>query len=517
MVSPSNRLPILATKAATLLLLSWTSIAALICPAGSLTSPTSAVLLGKESNASNRPPNIVLINIDDLGYGDIRPFGNPAYPTPNLDRLRREGRVFTDFSVSSAVCSSSRAALLTGCYHTRVGIHGALGPRAKTGIAASETTLGELCKTKGYATACIGKWHLGDAHQFLPLQNGFDEYYGLPYSNDMWPRHPDPSKLPKETAKRKSGYPPLPLFAGNQVVDEEVTAEDQMRLTTDYTRKAVDFIERHSDQPFLLYLPHAMVHVPLFVLPENNGRSGQGLFADVMYEVDWSVGQILDTLDRLKLSENTLVIFTSDNGPWLPYGNHAGNAGPLREGKGTSFEGGVRVPTVMRWTGKIPAGTRCDEFASTIDIFPTIAKLIDAKLPELPIDGLDISRLMFDANPGPSPHEYFFIYYSGGQLQAVRDRQYKLLLPHRYGSLEGKPGGSDGNPGANRQLECPLSLYDLKADPGETKNLIDSHPEVAARLQAAAEDARRRFGDTLTKREGSENRKPGKLEEAEPK
>lgn len=517
MVSPSTRLPILATKSATLLLLSWTSIAAFICSAGSITSPTSAVLLGKESDASNRPPNIVLINIDDLGYGDIRPFGNPAYPTPNLDRLQREGRVFTDFSVSSAVCSSSRAALLTGCYHTRVGIHGALGPRAKTGIAASETTLGELCKTRGYATACIGKWHLGDAHQFLPLQNGFDEYYGLPYSNDMWPRHPDPSKLPKETAQRKSGYPPLPLFEGNQIVDEEVTAEDQMRLTTAYTRKAVDFIERHRDQPFLLYLPQAMVHVPLFVLPENKGRSGQGLFADVMYEVDWSVGQILDALDRLKLSENTLVIFTSDNGPWLPYGNHAGNAGPLREGKGTSFEGGVRVPTLMRWTGKIPAGTRCDEFASTIDIFPTIAKLIDAKLPELPIDGLDISPLMLDSNPGPSPHDHFFIYYSGGQLQAVRDRQYKLLLPHRYGSLEGNPGGSDGNPAANRQLECPLSLFDLKADPGETKNLVDSQPEVVARLQAAAEDARRRFGDTLTKREGSENRKPGKLEEAEQK
>jgi arylsulfatase A len=517
MVSPLNHLPILATGAATLLLLSWTSIATLLCTSGSLNQPTPTAVTSNEAAPPRRPPNIVLIYIDDLGYGDIRPFGNPAYPTPNLDQLQREGRAFTDFSVSSAVCSSSRAALLTGCYHTRLGIHGALGPRSKIGIAASETTLGELCKTRGYATACIGKWHLGDTHQFLPLQHGFDEYYGLPYSNDMWPKHPELIKLPKETAERKSSYPPLPLFEGNQIADEQVTAEDQMRLTTDYTTKAVEFIERHRDQPFLLYLPHAMVHVPLFVRPENKGRSTQGLFADVMQEVDWSVGQILDTLDRLKLSENTLVIFTSDNGPWLSYGSHAGNAGPLREGKGTSFEGGVRVPTLLRWPGKIPAGSRCDEFASTIDIFPTVAKLIEAPLPELPIDGLDISNLMFEAAPGPSPHEYFYIYYSGGQLQAVRDRQHKLLLPHRYGSLEGQPGGSDGKPAPYRQLDCPLSLFDLKADPGESQNLADSHPEILARLQAAAEVARQRFGDTLTKRQGSENRLPGKLEDPEQK
>lgn len=517
MASLPNALPILTTKAARLLFLGWTSIAALLCPSGSLTAPIPAAFIGPVTSPPVRLPNIVLINIDDLGYGDIRPFGNPAYSTPNLDRLLREGRAFTDFSVSSAVCSSSRAALLTGCYHTRLGIHGALGPRSKIGIAASETTLGELCKTRGYATACIGKWHLGDAHQFLPLQNGFDEYYGLPYSNDMWPKHPELSQLPKETAERKSSYPPLPIFEGNQIADEQVTAEDQMRLTTDYTTKAVDFIERNRNKPFLLYLPHNMVHVPLFVLPENKGRSTQGLFADVMQEVDWSVGQILDTLDRLKLSENTLVIFTADNGPWLSYGNHAGNAGPLREGKGTSFEGGVRVPTLMRWLGKIPAGSRCDEFASTIDIFPTVAKLIEAPLPELPIDGLDISSLMFEANPGPSPHEYFYIYYSGGQLQAVRDRRYKLLLPHRYGSLEGQPGGSDGKPTPYRQQDCPLSLFDLEADPGESQNLADSHPEVLARLQAAAEVARQRFGDTLTNRQGSENRLPGKLEEAEQK
>jgi len=469
-----------------------------------------ALASAQPDRQASRPPNVVLIFVDDLGYGDVRPFGNPAYPTPHLDRLRLEGRSLTDFSVSSAVCSSSRAALLTGCYHARVGIHGALGPNSPIGLNPEETTLGELCQTKGYATACIGKWHLGDAPEFLPLQNGFDEYYGLPYSNDMWPQHPDLAKLPPEAAARKARYPNLVLYDGNQVVDDNVSADDQRQLTTTYTRRAVDFIERHRDQPFLLYLPHTMVHVPLFTLPENSGRSGQGLFADTMQEIDDSVGQILDTLQRLQLDENTLVIFTSDNGPWLSYGEHAGTAGQLREGKGTSFEGGIRVPFLVRWPGKVPANSRCDEFASSIDIFPTIAQLIGAQLPSQPIDGLDISNLLFAQEPAPSPHDYFFTYYAGGQLQAVRDRQYKLLLPHRYASLAGKSGGGGGSPAPYQQLDCPLCLFDLKADPSESKNLAESHPEIVARMQAAAEQARSRFGDTLTKQTGKEVRAPGK-------
>ncbi|MFN6111677.1 MAG: sulfatase [Planctomycetota bacterium] len=488
------------------------SLSTLLIPPGN--SPFSrraaSGLQATETAAPSSPPNIVLIFVDDLGYGDLRPFGEPAYQTPHLDRLRREGRCLTDFSVSSAVCSSSRAALLTGCYHTRVSIHGALGPNSPIGIHPSETTLGELCQARGYATACIGKWHLGDSPEFLPLQNGFDEYYGLPYSNDMWPQHPDLAKLPAEAAARKSRYPNLVLYDGNQIVDDNVTAEDQQRLTTAYTQRAVDFIERHRNQPFLLYLPHSMVHVPLFVLPEHRGRSGHGLFADTLQEVDDSVGQILDTLKRLQLDEKTLLIFTSDNGPWLSYGDHAGSAGRLREGKGTSFEGGLRVPLLVRWPGNVPANTRCDEFASTIDLFPTIAKLLNAELPALPIDGLDISNLLFAPEPGPSPHDYFFTYYAGGQLQAVRDRQYKLLLPHRYGSLAGAPGGSGGSPAPYQQLDCPLSLFDLKADPGESHNLLESHPEIVARLQAAADQARARFGDTLRKQTGSEVRAAGK-------
>ena len=240
------------------------------------------------SCAETRPPNIVVIFIDDMGYADIGPFGAVGYQTPNLDRMAAEGMSFTDFQVSSAVCSASRVSLLTGCYHPRVGISGALGPGAEIGIHANEVTLGELCKQKAYATACFGKWHLGHHPKFLPLQNGFDEYYGLPYSNDMWPHHPTSGDR----------FPDLPLIQGNRVIDPEVTAEDQKLLTTQYTERAVDFIERHRDRPFLLYLPHSMVHVPLYVSDRFKGRSGQGLFADVVMEIDWSVGQILDALKR---------------------------------------------------------------------------------------------------------------------------------------------------------------------------------------------------------------------------
>ena len=456
-------------------------------------------------------PNIVVIFIDDLGFADIKPFGQPAYSTPNINRMAREGRVFTDFSVSSAVCSASRAALLTGCYHARVGIHGALWPNSQVGIAAEETTLGEICKSRGYATACIGKWHLGDHKSFLPLQHGFDEYLGLPYSNDMWPLHPDLLKLSADVAKRRGGYPPLAMYDGNEIIDAEVTAEDQTRLTTSYTERAVEFIQKNREHPFLLYLPHTMVHVPLFVSPLNAGKSKLGLFADVMWEIDWSVGQIIDTLDRLKLSENTLVVFTSDNGPWLSYGNHAGSALPLREGKGTSFEGGVRVPTIMRWTRKIPARTQCDEFAATIDILPTVANLIGADLPPLPIDGLDIGPQMFEPSPPPSPHENYYIYYANNELQAVRDRQWKLVLPHNYRTLGQQTGGVDGLPAPYRQVTAELALYDLKADRGEQDNVLSDQPDIVARLQRAADSARAKFGDSLTNSKGSEVRGPGRI------
>ncbi|MEQ1632384.1 MAG: sulfatase-like hydrolase/transferase, partial [Planctomycetota bacterium] len=279
-----------------------------------------------------RPPNVVVIFIDDMGYADIGPFGGTT-KTPNLDRMAREGMRFSDFHASTAVCSASRAALLTGCYHTRVSIHGAFSPDAVTGLHPDEMTLAELCKQKGYATACFGKWHLGHHPKFLPLQQGFDEYFGLPYSNDMWPLHPAYADLPPDAVKRKQGYPPLPMLLGNDVVDAEVTGEDQAQLTKWYTERAVDFIARKHDEPFFLYVPHSMVHVPLFASPEFAGVSGRGTFADVVMEIDWSVGRILDALAEHGIDDDTMVVFTSDNGPWLSYGDHAGSAGPFREGK----------------------------------------------------------------------------------------------------------------------------------------------------------------------------------------
>ncbi len=471
------------------------------------TSPANAA--ANEDRSST--PNLIVIFIDDLGYADIGPFGKNNYETPNLDQMARQGRKFTDFVASTAVCSASRISLLTGCYNVRVGIHGALGPHAKIGINADEMTLAELCKQKNYATACFGKWHLGNKSPFLPLQHGFDQYFGLPYSNDMWPLHPSYANLPPNAAKRKQGYPNLPLFEGNDIVDPEVTGEDQAQLTTQYTEKAVAFIEANQNQPFFLYVPHSMVHVPLFVSDKFKGKSGAGLFGDVMMEIDWSVGQILDKVRSCGLEENTLVLFTSDNGPWLSYGNHAGAATPLREGKGTMFEGGYRVPTIMWWPGKIKAGTTCDELSSTIDLLPTFANLIDGQLPDHTIDGKDIGPLMFGSADARSPHQSFLCYYAGGQLQAVRDRQWKLHFPHQYRTLNGREGGQDGSPVPYDQAKTGIELYDLKNDVGETSDVANKHPEIVKRLSVAADEARLELGDRLNDVKGRGVRPVGKL------
>lgn len=455
------------------------------------------------------PPNIVVIFMDDMGYADIGPFGASGYQTPHLDRMAAEGMKFTDFVASSAVCSASRAALLTGCYHRRVGISGALGPKATHGINASEVTLAEICKQKGYATAIYGKWHLGHHPKFLPLRHGFDEYFGLPYSNDMWPYHPGVMHLPM--AERLKRWPHLPLIEGEKVINAQVSPQDQEQLTTQYTEHAVDFIRRNAKRPFFLYLPHSMVHVPLFVSDKFRGKSSRGLFGDVVMEVDWSVGQVLDEIRRHDLAENTLVIFTSDNGPWLSYGTRAGSAGPLREGKGTEFEGGIREPTLMWWPSRIAAGSVCNELASTIDILPTVAALIKAELPAHKIDGKDIQGLMFGEPNVRSPHEAFYCYYAGGQLQAVRDRRWKLHFPHGYRTLQGRPGGTGGKPVNYSQEKIGLALFDLKNDVGESKNVAQENPRVVERLQRLAEEARADLGDKLTKRRGSGLREPGRL------
>jgi len=457
-------------------------------------------------------PNVVIIFIDDMGYADIGPFGAEGYATPHLDRMAQEGRIFTDFHASSAVCSASRASLLTGCYPRRVGIEGALKPGDRYGLNPDEFTLAEVCKQRGYATGIFGKWHLGDHKPFLPLQHGFDEYFGIPYSNDMWP-HPSVigQSAPKSLLppKKGGGFPNLPLLEGNEVINADVTPEDQTQLTTQYTERAVQFIERNKDRPFFLYLPHSMVHVPLFVSEKFRGKSERGLYGDVVMELDWSVGQILETLRRLALDENTLVIFTSDNGPWLNYGDHAGSAKPLREGKGTMFEGGYREPCIMRMPGTIPAGTTCDQFATTMDLLPTIAKWIDIPLPsERIIDGHDIRPLITGAPEAKSPYEIFYCYYRG-ELRAVRDGRWKLHLPHRYRTLAGKPGGQGGKSVPYSSATIGLELFDLKNDVGETTD-VSAHPEIVARLQEHVEAARENLGDKLTERLGKNVRYPGK-------
>ena len=452
------------------------------------------------------PPNVVVIFMDDMGYADIGPFGATAYPTPNLDRMAKEGRIFTDFYVTQAVCSASRAGLMTGCYNVRVSILGALGPRTRHGIHEDEVTIAEICKQKGYATACYGKWHLGHHKKFLPMQHGFDDYFGLPYSNDMWPYHPGVARLPME--ERLKRWPHLPLIDKNEVINPKVTGKDQEQLTTRYTEHAVAFIEKNKDRRFFVYVPHSMVHVPLYVSDKFKGKSGAGLFGDVMMEVDWSVGQILGTIRKHGLEKNTLVIFTSDNGPWLNYGDHAGSAAPLREGKGTMFDGGCRESTVMWWPGTIPAGTKCSEPAMTIDILPTVAHLIGAKLPDHKIDGKNIWPLIADEPGARSPHEAYYFYY-GRQLQAVRMGRWKLHFPHGYRTLSGRKGGTGGIPVKYDRAQIGLSLFDLRSDIGETTDVKDRNPDVVKKIQALAEKMREDLGDQ--KRQGKGIRPPGRL------
>ncbi|MBL9186433.1 MAG: sulfatase [Opitutaceae bacterium] len=456
-------------------------------------------------SAAPRLPNIVVIFTDDQGYGDVGVFGAKGYATPHLDSLARDGVKFTNFHVAQAVCSASRAALLTGSYPNRIGIHGALGPGATHGLNAAETTIAEMLKARGYATGMAGKWHLGSREPFLPNRHGFDESFGLPYSNDMWPHHPE----------AKAGtYPKLPLLEDGKVIDDEVTPEDQTQLTTRFTERAVAFIERHKAKPFFFYLAHPMPHVPLYVSDKFKGKSQQGLYGDVIMEIDWSVGEVLRTLEKHGLVRDTLVIFTSDNGPWLSYGNHAGSAGPLREGKGTAWEGGTRVPCLMRWPGRLPAGSVSDDFLMTIDLLPTLAGLTGAKLPSLPIDGLDVWPLLSRQPGAKNPHEGYGMWYAQNELQAVvsGDGRWKLVLPHRYRSLGGKPGGRDGLPVKyeNRTQGAP-ALYDLRTDLGEQNDVAAAQPAIVQRLLAFAETCRDELGDSLTKRVGRGAREPGRI------
>lgn len=439
------------------------------------------------------PPNIVLLYADDLGYGDLGCYGSSTAHTPHLDRMAEEGTKLRSFYVAQAVCSASRTALLTGCYPNRLGILGALGPKAEHGIAAGETTLAELLRARGYATAAYGKWHLGHHEPFLPDRHGFDDYFGLPYSNDMGPLHP-----------LSHSYPDLPLIEGHRTI---ALNPDQSQLTRQYTDRAVSFMHDHRAGPFFVYLPYTMPHVPLFASAAFAGKSGKGLYADSVAEIDGSVGRILKTLKELGLDDRTLVLFASDNGPWLSYGDHAGSSGGLREGKATTFEGGVRVPCLVRWPGHVRAGAVSDEPIMTIDVLPTIAGLVGAPVPS-GIDGLNAWSVLSGRPEAKSPHEALFFYW-GEALQAVRRGSWKLHMAHAYEALE-QPG-QDGKPGRYRTQQIGLSLFDLASDPNESTNVAEQHPDVVRQLLRDAEGARGVLGDSATRRKGSGTRPPGHL------
>ncbi len=449
--------------------------------------------------AADRPPNIIIVYADDLGYGDLGCYGSKVNDTPNLDRLAREGRRFSMNSTTWLwpVCSASRTALLTGCYPNRLGIHGALGPQVKHGIADGEVTLAMLLKSKGYATGMAGKWHLGHHPRFLPTRHGFDEYLGLPYSNDMWPQNP---------SAKPGTYPPLPLIEGEKTIDPDVTAEAQGRLTALYTERGL-LVSPSSEKDW----PSSSTwrtRCPTFRSSPGRsfaGRRSTAPTATYWRRLDWSMGEILKALAANSVAENTLVIFSSDNGPWLSYGDHAGSAGPLREGKVTCWEGGLRVPCIMRWPSRLKAGTTSDAMFMTLDLFPTIAGLVGAKLPAHPIDGLDVWPLIAGETGAKNPHDAYVYYFEQSQLQAVvdGDGRWKLQLPHKYQALAGRPGGHGGSPSRYevRTIERP-ELYDLVNDLGETTDVAARHPEIVSRLLGVAERSRAELGDSITKRTG---------------
>jgi arylsulfatase A-like enzyme len=405
-------------------------------------------------------PNVIIIFTDDQGYQDVGCFGSPNIRTPNLDRMAAEGMRFTDFYVAASVCSPSRAALMTGCYPPRVGITKVLFPGDNIGLNSKEVTIADVLKARGYATACIGKWHLGHLPEFLPTSNGFDYYFGIPYSNDMDGVKDENKNLDRSWREKDFSPWNVPLMRDEQIVERPA---DQTTLIERYTYEALRFIRENKDDPFFLYLPHTMPHVPLFVSDEFYVDDPKQAYRATIEQIDWSVGQVLDTLKKVGVDKNTLVIFTSDNGPWLSKKHHGGSALPLRDGKFSTYEGGMREPCIMRWPGQIPAGSVCREVAATIDLLPTIAKLAGGQAPtDRAIDGSDIWPLMAAQSGAESPHEAYY-YYRGTRLEAIRSGKWKLV----------------------RKKET--ALYDLRADISEEHNLADEHPEVVARLAAAME------------------------------
>ena len=405
------------------------------------------------SPRSNRsgPPNIIVIFTDDQGYGDLSCYGNPTLHTPHLDAMAADGMKFSQFYVASPVCSPSRAALLTGCYPKRVGMHKhVIFPQYDYGLHTDEITLADMLKAHGYVTGMFGKWHLGHRRGLMPCDQGFDTFFGVPYSNDMSQTH--------RPANNNYAYH-LPLLRDNEVIEWE---PDQRQLTKRYTQQAVAFIDEHKDEPFFVYLPHSMPHVPIYASEDFAGNSPRGLYGDVIEEIDWSAGQIIEALQRSGIADNTLVIFTSDNGPWLPHKSNGGSAGPLRGGKGTNWEGGQREPAIFYWPDTIAPGSVCREVATTMDLMPTIAALTGAALPQdRVIDGHDITAMLLGEEGAASPTEYFLYYTSRGELAGIRQGSWKLMLESG-------------------------ELYNVETDISEHRNVAERHAERVAELRELA-------------------------------
>ena len=526
----------------------------------------SPAAVATAADTSPEPPNVVIVFVDDMGWGDLPsqhgggvvargegagaavvpanaanaanaagtastpapPLvgspGDPGWAMPNLERLEREGTRFTNFYVSQPVCSASRASLMTGCYANRIGITGALGPSSRIGLHRGETTLGEIAKSQGYRTAFFGKWHLGHLPEFLPRQHGFDEYAGIPYSNDMWPLHPE-SPL---------AWPTLHWYEGDEAVRPINTMHEQSELTRLLTERTVAFIRESAEagERFLVQLAHPQPHVPLAAGPEWRGVTEAGLYGDVMAELDWSVGAVLEALDEAGVADDTFVFFASDNGPWLSYGDHAGTTGGLREGKGTTWEGGVRVPCLVRWPGRVPAGQVSDVPWMTIDVLPTITRWLGVEMgddgrpdpqaiaalggeADRVIDGKDATDVLFGVEGAPSPNEAYFFYYHANDLEAVRMGRWKLHLPHRYRTMAGRPQGRGGTPGFyDNGARTGLALHDVVDDPRQHRDLVSEQPDVVKQIMILVEDVRSDLGDRQVGRAGEARRASGRSADA---
>ena len=445
-----------------------------------------------------KKPNIIFILTDDQGYNDLSCYGAKDIYSPNIDSLAANGAIFSSYYATNPVCSASRASIMTGCYADRIGVFNAYMPENKFGLNPNETTIAEMLKKQNYKTGIFGKWHLGDAPEFLPRKQGFDEFYGILYSNDMWPYHPQQG--------------PVFNFSDIFLYENETklkVLKDQTFLTQALTERSIAFIEKNKKNPFFLFLSHPQPHVPLFVSEKFKGTSNRKLYGDVIQEIDNSVGQIIKALKERDLEENTIIIFTSDNGPWLSYGTHSGSAGIYKEGKGTSWEGGHRVPGIVYYPNEIKKNTKIEAPAMGIDWLPTIADFTKSALPDKKIDGLSLVPLL-KGETEKSPHQNFFFYYNRNELHAIRHLDYKLYFPHKYRSLNGRMGRDDGLPINYDQNEInSIELYNLKEDPSETNEISNSNQKIVNKILKIGDSIRNILGDSLKDIKGSEVREIG--------